>query len=136
MPRQVAFKDPAWTGKVVWVGVPEDRQCHVHIDGVALGPRLTGRVLDEQNKPTRVRYYFEGSNSTLPGLPDWCFIVRRCTKCGHFACPYCQINCDVMLNDDADMCCDGECTYDEPNPYPEAEDDDDVGQDLPGSFRN
>jgi hypothetical protein len=112
---------------------------------------LTGRVLDEHQRPTRVRYYFEGSDRTSPGLPEWCRIVRRCKKCEHFSCPFCVTWCDTIGHvdcslecvkangeehlsscpafDSFDMCCDGECTYDEPEPH-EAEDLDEFADDF------
>ncbi len=53
-------------------------------------------------------------------------VLRKCTKCGHFECPFCGVWCDTFLTheddpeieeDDNEMCCDGECTYDrEPDP--------------------
>lgn len=135
MPRRVAFKDPKWTGRIIWVGDYNEfgglsgPKCIVRIDGVVHGPRLTGRVLDDQDRPTRTRYYFKGPDRSQPGLPDWCRIVRRCKVCGHTACPFCGSTCDAMLNDDGDMCCDGECTYDEPDPYME-DDLDDFAEDF------
>lgn len=38
---------------------------------------------------------------------------KVCTKCGHPECPSCGNWCDVVVrvDDDADLCCDGECTY-------------------------
>ena len=53
-------------------------------------------------------------------------VLRKCTKCGHFECPFCRIWCDTFIGHEDDpsieegdheMCCDGECTYDrEPDP--------------------
>lgn len=124
MPRIEAYKDLKWTGKVVWVGKYDKDgmlggpQCLVRLDGVIFGPKLTGRVLDDQHRPTRQRYHFYGPDGE-PGLPDWCRIVRLCKKCNHFACPFCQTWCDSIIGVDGDMCCDGECAYDEPDPYQE-----------------
>lgn len=40
----------------------------------------------------------------------------RCTRCGHPACPCCVTNggawCDVVTPD-CELCCDGECTYED-----------------------
>jgi hypothetical protein len=43
MPRQVAFKDPKWTGRIIWVGEYNEfgelsgSKCLVRIDGVVRG---------------------------------------------------------------------------------------------------
>jgi hypothetical protein len=47
--------------------------------------------------------------------------LRRCTVCGHLECEACQADdgfgwCDIILGEDADLCCDGECTYDPQKP--------------------
>jgi hypothetical protein len=39
--------------------------------------------------------------------------MRVCTKCGHAECPMCNDSCDVLVGDDFDPCCDGQCTYDQ-----------------------
>lgn len=34
-----------------------------------------------------------------------------CLKCGHTPCPHCGDWCDVLVGEDSDLCCEGECTF-------------------------
>lgn len=79
----VAYKNPAWTGKIVEVSLPGDDRppFRVKLDGLTIGNGLTGRVV---GRP-RERWFFEGLTRGEPGLPPWAVIVeepqgRRVTK--------------------------------------------------------
>jgi hypothetical protein len=119
MPRLVAWKDLKWTGQVVWHWDEKkpmgEGDTYVRIDGVAPGPRLTGRQLGDDGI-TRVRWYFEkkGEDGLAEvGLPGWWKVLRKCLKCGHLECPGCEGTCDTSVGNDGDMCCDGQCFYSE-----------------------
>lgn len=76
MPRLVALKDPKWTGRVVrsytscMLGFGD--YVDVRIDGLAPGPRLTGRAIGVS--PLQ-RWYFWGTDPVVPGVPPWCEVL-------------------------------------------------------------
>jgi hypothetical protein len=128
VPRLVALKDLRWTGKRAWIwneekqdlGADVSGDIYVAIDGIT--PRgLTGRA-----EGTKERWFFRSEGDVElndmfdpPGLPAK--VLRICVRCKHEECPGCEGSCDVLehVEDDegsaidADVCCDGECTYDD-----------------------
>lgn len=54
----------------------------------------------------QIELFFEDETSVKVEAP-------LCVRCKHLPCPCCTDWCDTLLQteDDTDLCCDGECSY-------------------------
>jgi hypothetical protein len=69
-----------------------------------------GEHLSRRRAPTRLHRC--GRVEDLSGgLKAEVFSDQVCQRCGHPPCPCCGDWCDVLVGDDPEPCCEGECQY-------------------------